>query len=182
MGKPKQLLKYNGSILLKNIAQKALDSNADSVVVVLGANADVIKKEIEIENIRIVINHEWKEGMASSIVKGLNTLLMTEPSLDGVVFMTCDQPFVSASLLDDLITTQQATAKPIVASNYGNTIGPPALFHKSIFPSLLKLKGDAGARKIIEKHVNDVATVYFPGGSIDIDTTADYELLLKPEE
>ena len=96
--------------------------------------------------------------------------------------MMCDQPFVSVSLLNDLIATQQVTAKPIVASNYGTTVGPPTLFHKSIFPFLLELKGDTGARKIIERHADDVITVYFPEGSIDIDTTADYELLLNRNE
>ena len=182
MGWPKQLLKYEGSILLKNVIQKASGSNARVVVVVLGANAKLVKKEIEKENIQIVLNHEWKEGMASSMIKGLNTLLMADPLIDGVIFMTCDQPFVSVSLLNDLMATQRATAKPIVASNYGNTVGPPTLFHKSIFPSLLKLKGDVGAKKIIEEHANDVATVYFPNGSIDIDTAGDYELLLDPNE
>jgi molybdenum cofactor cytidylyltransferase len=178
MGKPKQLLRYNGSTLLKNVIQKALHSNAGTAMVVLGANADLIKKEIEKENIGIVINHEWKEGMASSMIKGLDALLTTNPLIDAAIFMTCDQPFVSESLLNDLIATQHATAQPIVTCNYGNTFGPPTLFHKSIFASLHELEGDAGAKRIIQEHPNEVATVYFPKGNIDIDTVADYELLL----
>ncbi|MEP6594572.1 MAG: nucleotidyltransferase family protein [Ginsengibacter sp.] len=179
MGRPKQLLKYNGDSLLKQIVKKALDSNADPVIVILGANADLIGKEIENENITIVINHEWKQGMASSMIKGLKALLRTAPSADCVIFMMCDQPFISVSLLKDLIAMQQATTKPIVASNYGNTIGPPALFCKSTFPEISELKGDIGARGIIQQHANEVATVYFPAGSIDIDTAEDYESLLK---
>ena len=182
MGWPKQLLKYEGSILLKNVIQKALGSKARAVVVVLGANAKLVKKEIEEESIRIVLNQEWKKGMASSMIEGLKTLLMVDPLIDGAIFMMCDQPFVSVSLLSDLMATQRATAKPIVASNYGNTVGPPTLFHKSIFTALLKLKGDTGAKGIIQQHANEVATVYFPDGSIDIDTAADYELLLEPEK
>jgi len=182
MGKPKQLLNYSGSTLLKYTTQIALDSNASTLIVVLGANAGLLKNEIENENITVIINHEWKEGMASSMIKGLSSLLMTDSSVDGVIFMMCDQPFVSVALLNDLISTQQATTKPIVASNYSNTIGPPTLFHKSIFPSLMELRGDTGARKIIEQHANEVATVYFHRGSIDIDTAADYELLLNHNE
>ena len=179
MGKPKQLLRYNGDTLLKQAAQKALDSNAGPVIVVLGANVDSFKKEIENENVTLVINQDWKQGMASSMITGLNALLGIAPATDAVIFMMCDQPFISISLLKDLIAMQQATAKSIVASNYGSTIGPPTLFCKSIFPQLLQLKGDAGARKIIQQHTNEVATVYFPTGSIDIDTAADYESLLK---
>ena len=90
--------------------------------------------------------------------------------------MVCDQPFVSSSLLNELIATQKNTGKPIVTSQYENAIGPPALFHKTIFPELMELKGDAGARKIIEQRSNDVATVLFKKGNIDIDTEADYQI------
>ena len=41
----------------------------------------------------------------------------------------------------------------------------------------MKLKGDAGARKIIQQNMNDVATILFPEGKIDIDTKEDYEAL-----
>lgn len=179
MGKPKQLLTYKGDSLLKQVTQKALDSNTGPVIIVLGANADLLKKEIENDKVTLVINQDWKQGMASSMITGLNALLSIAPATDAVIFMMCDQPFISMSLLKDLIAMQQATAKSIVASNYGNTIGPPTLFCKSIFSELLKLEGDAGAKKIIQQHTNDVATVHFPEGSIDIDTTADYESLLK---
>jgi molybdenum cofactor cytidylyltransferase len=167
---------------LKYVVQKALESNANAVVIVLGANADLLLKQIENENVNIVINKEWEKGMASSMIKGLNGLLKKDPFADGIIFMMCDQPFVSVSLLNDLISTQQATAQPIITSNYGNTIGPPTLFHKTIFSELLELKGDAGAKKIIEKHADEVVTVYFPGGNIDIDTAEDYEALLKNNE
>jgi molybdenum cofactor cytidylyltransferase len=91
--------------------------------------------------------------------------------------MVCDQPFVSASLLFELITTQKERGKKIVASKYANTIGPPVLFHKSFFPELMELKGDTGARKLIKRHKDLVTTVAFPNGIIDIDTAADYEAL-----
>ena len=93
--------------------------------------------------------------------------------------MVCDQPYVSSSLLNDLLKKQRETGKPIVTSNYGETIGPPAFFHKTFFPELLKLQGDTGARKIIEQNNDKVATVLFPEGSIDIDTEEDYEELIQ---
>jgi molybdenum cofactor cytidylyltransferase len=81
--------------------------------------------------------------------------------------------------LNDLIATQQQTAKPIVASTYGNTIGSPALFHKIIFDELLQLQGDTGARKIIQQRIHEVATVPFEKGNVDIDTEEDYANLIK---
>ena len=155
----------------------ANDSEANPVIVVLGANAALLEKEIAEKKVHIVENKEWKEGMASSVRCGLSTLLHIDPSSDAAVIMVCDQPFVSSFLLNELIATQKNTGKPIVTSQYENAIGPPALFHKTIFPQLLELKGDAGARKIIEQRSNDVATVLFVKGNIDIDTEADYKAL-----
>ncbi len=59
-------------------------------------------------------------------------------------------------------------------------MGTPALFDKTIFASLLKLKGDTGAKKIMKKNPDQVAVVDFPLGNIDIDTEEDYESLPRP--
>ena len=163
---------------MEHAVDTANESEANPVVVVIGANAALLKKEIAEKKVHIVENSEWKEGMASSVRCGLTTLLHIAPLSDVVIIMVCDQPFVSSSLLNELIATQKKTSKPIVTSQYENAIGPPALFHKTIFPELLELKGDAGARKIIEQRSGDVATVLFKQGSIDIDTEADYKALM----
>ena len=177
MGKPKQLLQYKGKNLLQHVAEAAVNSNANNVIVVLGANSDLVAKEIDKLKFHVIVNAEWEEGMASSVRIGLKTLQKLSPATEGVIFMVCDQPFVTSFVLNDLIDTQSATGKAIVTCNYGETIGPPALFHKSLFPELMQLRGDAGARKIIQQHGNDVATVLFKKGKIDIDTKEDYEAL-----
>ena len=143
----------------------------------LGANVALLEKVVDEKKVHIVVNKEWEEGMASSIRCGLNTLLHIAPLSDAVILMVCDQPYVSASLLIELIATQKNTGKLIVASQYENSFGPPALFFKTIFPELQKLKGDAGARKIVAQHSNDTRTVLFKQGNIDIDTEEDYKAL-----
>ena len=177
MGRPKQLLPYNGKSLLEHSVDTANDSDASPVIVILGANATLLEKEIEEKKVHIAINKDWKEGMASSVRSGINILMHIAPDADAAIIMVCDQPFVSSSLLNELIETQRQTGKTIVTSQYETAIGPPALFHKSVFPALLTLKGDAGARKIIEQRMNEVATVLFTKGNIDIDTEADYKAL-----
>ena len=91
--------------------------------------------------------------------------------------MVCDQPHVLSPILNDLIITQQKTTKQIVTCNYGDSIGPPALFHKKYFKDLMKLSGDTGAKMIIQQNMNDMTTILFPEGEIDIDTEEDYEKL-----
>jgi len=177
MGRPKQLLPYHDKSLLEHTVDIANDADAGPVIVVLGAHAASLEKVIDQKKVHIVENKEWKEGMASSIRCGLNTLMHIAPLSDAVILMVCDQPFISESLLNDLVAVQKNTGKMIVTSLYQNATGPPALFYKTIFPELLELKGDAGARKIVEQHSNDVATVLFNQGNIDIDTEADYKAL-----
>ena len=177
LGTPKQLLPFDDKNLLQQTVDAAVYSNANSVIVVLGASADLISKEIDRMNAHIIENKEWEEGMASSVRIGLNTIQKISPLTEAVIFMVCDQPYVSSSLLNDLMHTQKETGKPIVTCNYGEAIGPPALFYKSLFNELMQLKGDAGARKIIQQHSDEVATILFTKGKIDIDTKEDYEAL-----
>ena len=177
LGESKQLLKYDHKNLLQRTIDAAVSSNADPVVIVLGANADQISKEIDRSKINVVINTEWEEGMASSVRNGLNELLFISPSIDAVILMVCDQPHISSELINDVIDKQKESGKTIVTSNYGETFGPPALFHKSLFHELMQLKGDVGARKIIQHHSDEVATVLFTKGKIDIDTKEDYDAL-----
>jgi len=178
MGRPKQLLPYNGKSLLEHTVDTANDTDASPVIVVLGANAALLEKEINEKKVHITENSEWSEGMASSVRCGIKTLVQIAPYSDAAIIMVCDQPFVSPALLNELVAAQKNTGKDIVTSHYENAIGPPALFHKTVFPELLDLKGDAGARKIIEQRGTDIATVSFAKGEIDIDTESDYKALL----
>ena len=154
-----------------------MKSNAERVIVVLGANADIMMKQLDENDVHVVMNSGWQEGMASSIRAGINALLEIAASADAAILMPCDQPYVSASLVNELISKQEETGKRIIACDYGEALGPPSLFHKDLFSELLKLEGDTGARTIIQGHSDDVATVVFTKGSVDIDTIEDYEAL-----
>lgn len=179
LGKPKQLLLYKGQTLLQHALNEALASNPELVVVVLGANAETLQKEITGNKAHVVINTQWPEGMASSIRAGIKAIIEINPSAYGVILLVCDQPFINAGLMNDLITAHQKTNKEIVVCNYGNTFGPPVFFHQSLFPELLELKGDIGARSIIQRHTDSVQAVFFPAGAFDIDTEADYEKIKR---
>jgi molybdenum cofactor cytidylyltransferase len=176
LGRPKQLLVYKGQSLISNVLE-LMEAAAMPGVVVLGANIEVIKKELSGTTIPIVENKQWNEGMGSSIVCGLEALMKIITDLDGVIFLVCDQPFLTVSFLQELLIMQHKTGKPIIASSYGNTVGIPALFHETYFPELLSLKGDAGAKKIMQAHTTDMVTIDFSLGHIDIDTEEAYKML-----
>ena len=76
-----------------------------------------------------------------------------------------------------LIAAQEKTGKPIIASSYANTLGVPALFERSYFEALLALPDDSGAKKLIEEQADDVASIAFEDGVVDIDSPEDFERL-----
>lgn len=177
MGKPKQLLPFKGKTLIENAIDAAKESAIGEVVLVLGANSKNILEQIDQENISVCVNANWQQGVASSIVKGLQISMKTNPELKGVLIMTGDQPFVTADLLNKLILKYENTRLPIIASTFKDTMGSPAFFDKSLFSKLLELKGDVGAKKIIMQNKNSTACIPFQKGEIDIDTQQDYDNL-----
>lgn len=173
MGKPKQLLPFSGHSLIQYMVESGLTSRCFPVIVVLGANAALIKLEIAELPVFVTENPQWAEGMGSSIRAGMEMLLTVNPHVEGVLIMLCDQPYVKATLLNHFIEEYQTTQKPLIASSYEGTLGVPALFHKMYFPRLQQLKGQEGARKIIAS-ASEVHTISFPEGKVDIDTPEDY--------
>ena len=179
LGKPKQSLIYKGETLLHHAMNVALSICPETVVVVLGSEAETLKQEVKDGRIHVIINTDWNEGMSSSIRHGLLSLLRLHPVAEAVIIMVCDQPHVSPELLKELQEVRYRTHKKIIASAYGEVAGVPALFDKSFFPDLLALRDQEGAKKIIRMNFSEVETVSFPEGIIDIDTKEDYEALEK---
>jgi molybdenum cofactor cytidylyltransferase len=179
LGSPKQLLSWQGSTLLRHSAEAALDAGCGPVMVVTGAKNEEVNEAVKGLAVEIVENVEWEEGMASSLRVGLRQMLEKHPETDGIIFMVCDQPFVTKSVLLCLTQIQEKVGKAITAAGYGDKAGTPALFHRSFFERLMELKGDKGARMLIANYPEEVTIVPFAEGAIDIDTKEDYARLIN---
>ena len=171
-GESKQLLTFQGKTLLRRAAETALQVEFYKTIVVLGANRENFRQEIEDLPLEIAVNEDWESGISSSIKKGLTTVSKENP--DAVIFMLCDQPFVSAEVLRRLQDAFIKTKKPVIASKYENTLGVPALFARKIFGELKNLKDDEGAKKIISKDLNRTVLVAVPEAAFDVDIPRDY--------
>ena len=182
LGKAKQLLHFHGKTLLHHIIEEAIKSEADPVVVVTGAFASEIVASIANTKAVIVENNNWKSGMASGIVAGIQKLKDLKSNPEKIILAVCDQPFVTATLFRQLEEKQAESGKQIVACAYADTLGTPVLFTHKYFGQLLQLKGDSGAKKILGTFREDVAAVEFPQGAIDIDTLEDYERLMDQQQ
>ncbi len=170
LGQPKQLLRLGEKTLLAQICETALSVENQQVSVVLGAHCEAIKPAIEHLPVQIFTNEKWSEGMGGSIACGMAHL---PENTDAVLLLLCDQPFVTPVFLENLVEKWQHSPASIVASAYGGSFGPPALFDQKLFPELARLEGQKGAKKLMEKYRAQLELVDFPEGEKDVDTPED---------
>jgi molybdenum cofactor cytidylyltransferase len=188
LGQPKQLLTFRGETLVRRAVRAAAEAGCEPILVIVGESWDPIKQDLAIRDSRIALssgqealacpipveNRQWKRGIGTSIRRGLEQL---PKDVEAAVLLTCDQPFLDAEIVRQLIAAQEQTGKPIVASSYANTLGVPALFDRSCFDALLALPDATGAKAFILSRRGEVASIPFPRGEIDIDTPEDLERL-----
>ena len=178
MGQSKQLLKVRDESLLVHSITVAVKSGYRPIVV-LGANEKEHRKAIEDLPVDTILNLNWKNGMGGSLKAGLTYLLQNTPLTEALIVMVCDQPLLTSEHLKKIKEKYQTVGKGIVASGYADTSGVPALFHKSIFPEIMALSDELGAKSIIQKHLTDTITIDFPEGSVDLDTPTDYQNFIQ---
>jgi molybdenum cofactor cytidylyltransferase len=179
MGRAKQLLPLAGGTVLSTVVSRLLDSPVDRVNVVLGHDADTLRRTAGLSTdarVAVVVNAEWAEGMASSLRCGIAACADAEAA----VIALGDQPGIDPGLVGRLVEAFRAGA-PLAVPVHGEERGHPVLFARALFPELLALRGDVGAREVVARHWEAAAKV--PGKHLpDIDTPADYDACVAEED
>ena len=183
LGEPKQLKAIEGEPLIRRAARTALavrlaGGQPHPVVLVLGAHAERIRPHLQDLPIAFVENPLWSEGMASSLRAGLGRILEVKPQVRGVLVMLADQPLLEASHLEAILATQRSSGRDVIASHYGDHLGPPAYFAREHFPALQALRGDVGAKALL-KSLNALPVPVSADAGEDLDTPEDYSRLLE---
>jgi molybdenum cofactor cytidylyltransferase len=182
MGKPKQLLQYRGTTLLRRVVEEALASSLSRVLVVVGAHAPVAAAALTGLPVGIIENVDWAQGQGSSVATGVRALRERAPDTTGVVFLLSDQPLVTVSTIELLITAHRTTGSLIVASRRGDRLEAPALFSFAFFDELAALRDDIGAREILTRNESRAMGIDLPGTELDVDTPEDYRRLIDLDQ
>ena len=177
-GQPKQLIPFRGRSFVRRIIDAACEAGCSPVVVVTRSEDGELHSELDRAGVVMVQNQQWSRGIGSSIRCGIEALINSSPDVEASVLLVCDQPAVDARVIQRLIALRETTGKIIVASRYADTLGVPALFSRAVFQELLSLDDDAGAKSIVLRTPERVASLAFPEGQIDIDTWEDWEKLI----
>lgn len=175
MGRPKQLLPYQGRPLLRHAAERALESRCRPVVVVLGAFAEQIEPALAGLPVQVVRNSRWEEGVGTSIQAGLE--LLDRLGAGAAVLTLGDLPLIGGAIYDRLADAHSASGAAVVTSEYAGTVGVPALFDRRVFPDLARLAPDKGCKGVILAHLAGAVRLPCPEAEMDVDSPADVERL-----
>jgi CTP:molybdopterin cytidylyltransferase MocA/SAM-dependent methyltransferase len=169
-GGGKMLVLINGRPMLQHVLDAAAAAELEPVVVVLGADADLISKTVAWRNESRVVNPDPDHGLSSSLAIGLNELANEQR----ILVLLGDQPFVSAANLRALAGTPRDPDKPIVVPRYADgKPGNPVLLEREAFPLAARLEGDRGMSQLFKSEPDLVRYVDVSGSNPDIDTQDD---------
>lgn len=169
MGQPKLLLRLGGKTLLRRAVETAL-AVCEEVVVVVGPEADRMREELCDLPVTVVENPDHALGLSTSLRRGIEAVA----DADAVLLLLADQPALTPQHLQRLVETGRQTGARVVACAYRDTVGPPALFHRSLFGELRALKGDVGAKPVLEAHREEAVFVPLEEAALDVDTPEDW--------
>ena len=178
LGRTKQLLPFRGSTLLGRAMENAAASDLYELIVVLGHEADRIMQSLDFSGMKTVINKAYSKGQSTSLIKGLGAV---SPSCAGALFLLADQPLVTPDMINRLIRAFQDSGAPLVIPFYRGSRGNPVLVARPLFPRLLSLSADTGARALFDEYQASILKVEFETDAVlvDVDTAQDYKALLS---
>src|SRR5688500_19802696 len=166
----KQLVKLGGRPAMHIVVSNAVALAGNAVTVVVGAHAREMTHLLAHSPASVIVNRSWEEGMSSSLRFGVSSL---PPGCDAVLVLLGDQVGVNADDLKRLAAAWKDEESLIAASVYDQQLGVPAIFPRLCFSEFTGLRGDRGARAILERNSYRLVRVPMASAAIEID---------KPEE
>lgn len=179
MGSPKLLELLEGKPLVRWAAEAALASAARPVVVVTGHRAEEVSAALADLPVQLVHNPDYAQGMATSLRAGVSRV----EHADAAVICLGDMPRVTAAHLDRILAAFDPASAPIVVPTHERKRGNPVLWARRFFPEIEDLRGDVGARALLERHADAVHLLAIdePGVLLDVDTPEALQRLREAE-
>ena len=194
MGSPKQMLPVGGGTLLGHVMGKALAS-ADLLgatgrneasqkttvsvqVAVIASEGLVPQKLCSSAGLIWIVNAKARQGMSSSIHTAISHA--EDDGAQAVLILLGDQPDIEIAAINQVASTFVAQGGAIIQARYEDGPGHPVLFEKRLFPELLQLQGDRGAREMLRLYRQSIRYINVPTSApIDLDTPQDYAAYLQ---
>lgn len=175
MGQAKLLLDWGGRPVIRRSVEGVAASGLDDLLVVVGPASADLEAALGGLAVRFVVNPHPEAGQAGSVVAGIRALL---PGTRAALVALGDQPTIPREVIPALLRAFHAGGRAIAAPRYRGVRGNPVIFAASVFPELLALAGDQGARGVVDRDASRVRLVDLDMPMPpDLDTPEDYERL-----
>ncbi len=171
----KQLVEIDGEPAVRRAVCRARESRLERVVVVTGHVADAVGRAVDGLAVDLVHNPDWRDGQSSSVKAGLSAVA---DGAAAVVFIPCDQPFLTAGLIDRLIAVHAAGDAAIVVPAWQGRRGAPVLIDGALFAEAATITGDAGARQLFARHPVAEMAIDDEAPLLDFDSESELRDLL----
>lgn len=186
-GVPKFLLPAGeGHVLLTRVLERAAFALDGRIVVVLGRAAKVARYVVErwVETtpgvdsrVKTVLNHNYRYGQSTSLKAGIRML----SGAPGALVLLADMPAIELTRLEQMREAIETKTPQIlaVAASVEGQIRPPVYLSARLFPEVLRLKGDQGARAILSTRQEQIELLEWGDGlwCSDIDDWPTYRYL-----
>lgn len=177
-GQNKLLLPFAGKTIIECTVDAILLAAIAEVIVVLGHEAELIRKVLGNRPLKFIHNPNYRSGMASSIQTGLAAL---SPSATALLIALADQPLLQPEELNRLLSAFSQTPGPTIAvPTFKGQRGNPVIFDWRYRDEMLALTGDRGCKSILARHPKAVVEVEMPASHVleDVDTPEAYARLI----
>lgn len=177
MGSPKALLPFGETSFVEAVCRTMIDAGVDRVVVVVGADAEKIRSEIEPGLCTVAVNPRPSDGMISSLRVGLREM---DPQTGAVVVALVDQPAIPTQVVRDVLSAWEASAVDVVVPQFEGRRGHPVLLSRRIWHLCFEGPLEKGLHWVTH-HARVTVTevkVESQAVTVDIDTPDEYRLFL----
>jgi len=180
MGKPKPLLRFRDKTFLGQIIAVLKLSDVDRINIVLGVEAQAIRKSVDLSGTDVIVNENYQRGQLSSLIAAIEA---TPPQTQAILLCLADMPFITAKIVNEIIAKFRETSAAIIVPVFDGKRGHPTLFARAVFDELLSAPSEQGARFVLysnEQRVLELQTSN-SGVQVRIDTPDDYRLYFGVE-
>ena len=163
----KLIKKFKSKLLINHILSSLIKSSVNEIIIVLGFEHLKVKKELlKNKKIKLVINKNYKKGIATSIKVGLKKISKNNK---GFSIVQGDMPKINKTLINKIILSINNSDKEIFLPKFKDKIGNPIGFKQSMIKKIKRIKGDIGAKNIIKKNNNKIKFININSKSILIN-------------
>ena len=174
-------LPFRKKTILQSVVDQLVKTDADEIILVTNPPSVEKVKDLGLEGVKIVINYDYKQGMTSSIKRGI---IGCNKESQGFMICLADMPLIKADEYNRIINSfnqhfpldDLSIAIPFFDGDKGN----PVIFSTRYREKILDHKEAEGCREIVKENIAHQVRVEMDNPHVlsDIDTKEDYTRLI----